>query len=1066
MALWIGLAALCLFASLAHPAPVALSTSDLRLVIDAESGATQALEIDGDNVLSKPGGLYVEDFAADSGAEPVRGRVTGAKGGSLVQSAEMDSLGLGVKTTYQVKHSAIQVHSYVRDLRRADRAIVLSYRLPIDAEGWNWGQDLVHSHRISLNPTDPSYQSCYRNAVSIGAGAEGCVGRYPFSALSSEKHGLSYAIRMDEPRVCLMQYRNDLRCYEISFSLGLSQATEKFPGQAEVSFILYRHEPSWGFRSAAQCYYDWFPEFFDVRVKRMGGWYCNTRDKALGAVPQAYDFNFAYHECWAGKAENVRPSNRMGIYTFHYTEPWFYWQLLPSEFFSDGKPTVAGGLEKLQHDMNPQNTELITRDGGSANMAAEVQGVSYDDFVRKQAVSVNNSLLWDAQGNPIGAVQPYPWGKGKYRARFPLNLDPDIPDGAGRFQNQWMFAPAYLKAQQLGCTMDGMYLDSHGVGSTERNFRKEHFRYVDIPLTFDTQTGRPCILNDFSAFEFCQWLAAEMRKQNRFLLVNYYHKQLFFNLIHWDAIGSEGYKRQEMLSRTLCYRKPYSDLVTAAAPKQLTPLYWREYLLYATFPGQLTTRRDVYQQIGSLVKREMAAGWEPITIATCSDKDILIERYGGHSDGQQHFWNLYYAVQNSADEPRSFRLPLESQHYLHGPEIAYDLVNDRSHPIYIHKDFGCIDMKLLGGETTLLAVGPPRDVALGFLQEAKEYWADVMRVETYANRDEVASSLQQLIAMIEDGESVTGVQDAVQRMRTLWDLHVAPHAHTAGLIEKAANILQGLEIHLKIKHKETAEAHAVLSGTAPGKIASVDWNIETPEGWKVESVAGTPLGTAAWKLTPPALQERPKAAYSSTFRIQARVQTTDAHVHLLDKKIVRFVSLVRGEQKQVLLSDDLEGEEPLKDWCWRSGGTDLTTGRGDTGLTARAARSAHQGFRIDNSEPSGTVGVRSPLFREFEPGDFVKASAYIRQTEGQGVSLYLQCWKNPKGPNYYTMVKTQPCEGTKDWEPVTIETAIPQGTTAISFEVYASRNQGVFDFDDVEFVIFGSQERASWLGAE
>ena len=331
--------------SLSHAAPVRCQTQDdLCLVVDSEIGAARGLEIDGENVLDKPGGLYVEDFAAGSETEPVSGQTMRKEDGSLIQKTTMDSLGLGLETTYQALDSCIRIHCRVRDLRKQDRAIALSYRLPVDAEGWTWGQNLAHSQQISLNPQDPAHQECFRNTVNLGVGVEGLIGRYPFSALSGVENGLSYAIRMDEPRVFLMQYRTDLRCYEIRFSLGLSQATEKFPGQADASFVIYRHDPRWGFRSAAQRYYDFFPEFFRVRVKRMGGWYCNTRNKALGAVPRAYDFNFAYHECSVRKPEGMRASSRLGIYTLHYTEPWFFHQLMPTKFFTDGKPTVAGGL--------------------------------------------------------------------------------------------------------------------------------------------------------------------------------------------------------------------------------------------------------------------------------------------------------------------------------------------------------------------------------------------------------------------------------------------------------------------------------------------------------------------------------------------------------------------------------------------------------------------------------------------------------------------------------------------------------------------------------------------------
>ena len=58
-----------------------LRTGDgLRLVIDAQSGDTSALELDGENLLREPGGLYVEDFAAGSDARAVHAEAAGGEG--------------------------------------------------------------------------------------------------------------------------------------------------------------------------------------------------------------------------------------------------------------------------------------------------------------------------------------------------------------------------------------------------------------------------------------------------------------------------------------------------------------------------------------------------------------------------------------------------------------------------------------------------------------------------------------------------------------------------------------------------------------------------------------------------------------------------------------------------------------------------------------------------------------------------------------------------------------------------------------------------------------------------
>jgi len=121
--------------ALSHAESVRVQAQDnLCLVLDSETGAARALEIDGENVLATPGGLFVQDFAAGSKMEPARGRTAGKKAGSFVQSVKIESLGLGVETTCKAPDSSIRVRWHVRALRGQGRAIALSYRARV-AEG-------------------------------------------------------------------------------------------------------------------------------------------------------------------------------------------------------------------------------------------------------------------------------------------------------------------------------------------------------------------------------------------------------------------------------------------------------------------------------------------------------------------------------------------------------------------------------------------------------------------------------------------------------------------------------------------------------------------------------------------------------------------------------------------------------------------------------------------------------------------------------------------------------------------------------------------------------------------
>ena len=1021
-----------------------LRTQDgLALVIDARSGRTSKLALDAQNILTRAGGLLIQDFAAGSAPRAVRGAVVAKADGKIVQEVSMQPEQLRITTTHEAQPGCIRVRCGIEDLRKQDRAIVATYRLPVTAKGWRWGRNVVDAEVIGR-------EGSHRNAAPIGAGAEGAIDLYPFSAISGPKYGLSLAIRMDEPRVFASQYRADLQCYEIHFHLGLSQATTKFPGRADVSFVIYRHDPSWGFRSAAARYYSLFPEFFTVRVDRMGGWYCNTRNNALGKTPHPYDYHFAYHECSVRNPVSIASSNRMGIYTFDYTEPWFFWQLMPTEFLENGRATVQGGIRKLKYDQEPTNHNLLTRDGGSAKTAMAVRGITYDDFVRRQSRAVDQSLLWDRAGTPRGKVMGYPWGQGQYRVRFPLNLDPDLPDGAGVFLNEWIFEPSYASAKQQGCTMDGMYLDSYGAVAGLLNLRKEHFAVADIPLTFDQRSRRPALVNDFSAFEWLTWLTDRMHKRKQLLLTNYYSKTMFFNLIHWDAIGSEGYRREDMRSRTLCYRKPFGDLAYNQKPKAITRFWWREYLLYATFPGQELREREAFREVGALVKREMAAGWEPVTYARCASPGIHIERYGRVADG-----NLHLAVQNTTDAPIACVLALDPDLGLTDREVAWDLLNDRSCQVTRASKGTAIRLRLLPGETTLLMVATPTDLAAGFLREAHDYWADVMRIETYPAQKEIAAELDQLLAVLDTPEAM---EKCVASLRRLWTMESPPHAWASRLVERALNAVRRLEVHsVVIRGKEGAVLQGTLAGIAADRVAAVAWSVTAPKGWQVD-IADHTATVLSGKLRPPQ-QAGPKDDIA-LFLVRAHVRLRGGKQHIVEQRLTRLTQLRAGKVKRVLVADDLEGENPLAGFTQR-GGASLAKLPASCGIRAEAAAKGKRGYRLTDSSSETALGVRTAFFEPVQAGDIVRAAVTMRLGRDGGATLYLQCWRAKE--KSYTLIKTSGCKNPSGWERVVAEAQIPVGTTALTCEVFSGTSSvGTADFDDIELKLFEPQEKVYW----
>ena len=224
--------------------------------------------------------------------------------------------------------------------------------------------------------------------------------------------------------------------------------------------------------------------------------------------------------------------------------------------------------------------------------------------------------------------------------------------------------------------LDGVYLDSiSGWVSRYPNYRREHFRYVGHPLTYDPRTGRPVAPGWLHTYEFMAGLRARLSPKGKVVFPNIGRGlRLPFLYFVCDVIGLEGGLRrgpfQGQLSyyRTLAYHRPvlvmdYLNVLgrpTRHATREGFERFWKWCALYGAHPsiGRDCVKAyeefgDVYRQFREPLKRLGAAGWEPVTYAAASD-GALIERFGAAESG------LYFTVFNPADRAQDVRIEIDA----------------------------------------------------------------------------------------------------------------------------------------------------------------------------------------------------------------------------------------------------------------------------------------------------------------------------------------------------------------------------------------------------------------------
>ena len=385
------------------------------------------------------------------------------------------------------------------------------------------------------------------------------------------------------------------------------------------------------------------------------------------------DFGFAFHEL----GTNVKFDEQHGIYSFRYIEP------------SSHHMPIDPSLPRTDEVVMRVLRERAERGRGRAKFLA---------------VSTLNCGAYGPNGRLAYVVEKAPWCDG---VLFCLNPDPDIPTTpklpftkAMEFDLNWL-------DEFISEGGDGIYLDSLEMFAATLNFRREHFKFADLPLVYDKAGRRPCILHIFSVYEFAKYVADELRRRGKFLMANGAAWRFGFLCHLLDVAGTEAQwlwkgKFRPMSDADMLYKrammgkKPYLLLMNVDFdnfPPEMVGRYMRYCVAYAFYPSMFSPTassykyywgnpawydrdRPLFRKYVPIVRRLSMAGWEPLTYAVAEPgEDMVLERYGSPERGE-----VYFAVLNRGKEAREVRVEVDAK-ALGLPEgglSAQDIVSGRA----------------------------------------------------------------------------------------------------------------------------------------------------------------------------------------------------------------------------------------------------------------------------------------------------------------------------------------------------------------------------------------------------
>lgn len=650
----------------------------LRLEFSDSGKTITSVSLDGQQLPKKEnsGGLFLRDVSGAGIKSAFQHLSTGG--------AEQ-SLGIKAKLQFHKHRDHIAVDGTLLNLSpEKERCFDLKFYLPVDCHEWNWGRDLTQEIQIKKQ--------------IVGALTSDHITIYPIAPVSSEKlnAGLSLAVPPTSPT--LFETGVDERGLFILFKIGISDATTP-PNETKFSFIIYRHDPGWGFRSSLQRYYEIFHDPFFVRhVKKFGawGWHHPAAPSQLTNA-NLYAFHEAGGELWQIKDEGMHGYEHEGTILPSTRDAWQQDAALPpgraphaiadldqlGHFADDQKlgiyslPYTIVGQRQVYHlPKMPTNRvdALAAFESWTTADPILIQNPSPSVSFRSAAQLkeiIRNSGIYDGQQKPTILMRQYLGNT----LSFPQNPNPRLFFDTNKLTIAKYTLNDYLPMLFTSKYVDGCYVDSLGRWPGYYNFRREHFKYSTVPLTYTTQAGssateideaaegrfvkpgkeqkqmrpQPCLWNLQSHAEYLWELSKRLHAQNKIVFANGVHPNRVMLGFDVDALGMEGlpdYTKHDTFysARVAAYNKPYCAL---NGRDSVNSRVWNSCLYLGILIGSRSTEGEQLERkfLPTIIKIN-EAGWEPVTDARVNNEKVGIERWGKGGSGP-----TYFTLMNRSRQP-------------------------------------------------------------------------------------------------------------------------------------------------------------------------------------------------------------------------------------------------------------------------------------------------------------------------------------------------------------------------------------------------------------------------------
>jgi len=630
---------------------------DLILSVASNGCAIVGLTSAGVDVFSKTStfasGWFVCDRAISSAWYNFSG--TAEKNNSLIlQHGSITSLNLSAEISYLQTGNFIKCTVVISNLISDDRAVSVYFALPTDFSG---GDFWVYQNEKS--PVNNQIESAELRNYQIGA--RGFLSESPLAVITKDA-GLSLAIPPDKYRPYRFIYNKDTKQFFAVFDVCLSKITEKFPNTAELELLLFNCDKNWGFRSALNKYYQFYPKAFERKYTNEGVWVAFAD---LRPITNIFDFHINYHE--TSSSTQWKSDDNKNINSYRYLiEPWSYWMDMPTNLDNTSYTDVTNCLYDLH-----ENGSAYEKAKAETVLSSGVRNKD-EDFLFKPAAE--------------------PWCT--YGAVFNLSASPFIYDKTypiTKFSNEWNATEknVYNLPETYGY-LDGEYIDSFAARANVPNYYSNYLRVTSFPLTFLEEDFTPMSPMIYGTYEAVAAIKTDLDVIDKPFIANAMYSSYYLpvgigifdfcgiEISMLDGSGNLDYPSDRYFShfRALSGRKPYGFLMNDNF-NYLSHDEMEKYMKlcagYGFYPSAFShnASSDNYFETPSLYERDRNlfkkyipiiiemnnSGWQPITGLTSDFSGVVFEKFGTKNITD----NLFFSTRNLTDSNVTFNITFFSE---------------------------------------------------------------------------------------------------------------------------------------------------------------------------------------------------------------------------------------------------------------------------------------------------------------------------------------------------------------------------------------------------------------------